>query len=159
MMGEKFQLIQDTSRQQPGWILPVTVNTVKCSWWWAKTSPETCRADKEKLSNLYSCILLVTFIIISRCTDSRTSSFVPASTLQCTTRNLSAFNSQQLVQATSRKVLAKRSGKDSPRYRFPTNFCKPHFLTGRVRSPLHVICTRRVLRASLTDSRLSVCLI
>jgi len=24
-----------------------TVNTVKCSWWWAKTSPETCRADLE----------------------------------------------------------------------------------------------------------------
>jgi len=22
-----------------------TVNTVKCCWWWAKTSPETCRAD------------------------------------------------------------------------------------------------------------------
>jgi len=24
-----------------------TVNTVKCSWWWAKISPETCRADLE----------------------------------------------------------------------------------------------------------------
>jgi len=22
-----------------------TLNTVECSWWWAKTSPETCRAD------------------------------------------------------------------------------------------------------------------
>ena len=31
-----------------GWTLPDTVNTVKCTWWWAKTSPETCRADKEK---------------------------------------------------------------------------------------------------------------
>jgi hypothetical protein len=31
--------------QQLGWTLPDTVNTVKCSWWWAKTSPETCRAD------------------------------------------------------------------------------------------------------------------
>jgi hypothetical protein len=29
------------------WTLPDTVNTVKCSWWWAKTSPETCRADLE----------------------------------------------------------------------------------------------------------------
>jgi hypothetical protein len=28
-----------------GWV--ETVNTVKRSWWWAKTSPETCRADKE----------------------------------------------------------------------------------------------------------------
>jgi len=43
----QFQLIRDTSRQQPGWTLPDTVNTVKCSWWWAKTSPETCRADLE----------------------------------------------------------------------------------------------------------------
>jgi hypothetical protein len=34
----------DTSRQQLGWTLTDTVNTVKCSWWWAKTSPETCRA-------------------------------------------------------------------------------------------------------------------
>jgi len=30
--------VQDTSRQQPGWILPDTVNTAKCSWWWVKTS-------------------------------------------------------------------------------------------------------------------------
>jgi hypothetical protein len=52
MMGEnrpksvelQFQLIHDTSRQQLRWILPDTVNTVKCSWWWAKTSPEKCRA-------------------------------------------------------------------------------------------------------------------
>jgi len=36
-----------TSRQQLGWTLPDTLNTVKCSWWWAKKSPETCRADLE----------------------------------------------------------------------------------------------------------------
>jgi hypothetical protein len=60
---DEFQLIQDTSRQQLGWILPDTVNTVKRSWWWAKTSHETSRANKEKWINLYSCILLVTFII------------------------------------------------------------------------------------------------
>ena len=34
---------RDTSSQHLGWTLPDTVNTVKCSWWWAKTSPETCR--------------------------------------------------------------------------------------------------------------------
>jgi hypothetical protein len=45
MFRAMFQLIQDTSQQQLGWTLPDTVNTVKCSWWWAKTSPETCRAD------------------------------------------------------------------------------------------------------------------
>ena len=39
--------IRDTSRQQLGWTLPDTVNTVKCSWWWAKISPETCRANLE----------------------------------------------------------------------------------------------------------------
>jgi hypothetical protein len=46
-LGElkQFQLIRDTSRQQLGWTLPDTVNTVKCSWWWAETSPETCRAN------------------------------------------------------------------------------------------------------------------
>jgi hypothetical protein len=33
----QFQLIRDTSRQQLGWTLPDTVNTVKCSWWWVKT--------------------------------------------------------------------------------------------------------------------------
>jgi hypothetical protein len=37
----------DTSRQQRGWTLPDTVNTVKCSWWWAKSLSETCRADLE----------------------------------------------------------------------------------------------------------------
>jgi len=40
------ELIQDTSQQLLGWILPDTVNTVKCSWWWAKTLPKKwCRAD------------------------------------------------------------------------------------------------------------------
>jgi len=37
-----FQLIRDTSRQQLVWTLPDAVHTVKCSQWWAKTSPETC---------------------------------------------------------------------------------------------------------------------
>ena len=36
------------SVQQAGWILTDTVNTVKCSWCWAKILPKTCRADKEK---------------------------------------------------------------------------------------------------------------
>jgi len=35
----------DTIRQQIGWTLQDTVNTDKCSWWWAKTSPEASRAD------------------------------------------------------------------------------------------------------------------
>jgi len=39
-----FQLIHDTSPQRHRWTLPDTVNTVKCSWWWAKTSPKTCTA-------------------------------------------------------------------------------------------------------------------
>ena len=43
----QFQLIRDTSRQQLGWTLPDAVNTVKCAWRWAKTSPETHRADLE----------------------------------------------------------------------------------------------------------------
>jgi len=30
------------SRQQLGWTLLDIVNTVKSSWWWTKTSPETC---------------------------------------------------------------------------------------------------------------------
>jgi len=40
-------LTQVAAGQQLGWTLPDTVNTVKCSWWWAKTSPETCRPDLE----------------------------------------------------------------------------------------------------------------
>ena len=43
--GTAFQSIYDTSRQRHWWILPDDVNTVKCSWWWAKTSSETCEAD------------------------------------------------------------------------------------------------------------------
>ena len=31
--------------QQYRWTISVAVNTVKCSWWRAKTSPETCGAD------------------------------------------------------------------------------------------------------------------
>ena len=43
-----FQLIRDTNPQLLGWTLPDTVNTDKCSWWLAKTLPETGRADKQK---------------------------------------------------------------------------------------------------------------
>ena len=39
---EQFHLIHDTSRQQYRWTISDAVNTVKCSWWWAKTSPEIC---------------------------------------------------------------------------------------------------------------------
>jgi len=38
-------LIHDISRQKHRWTIPDAVNTVTCSWWWAKTSSETCRAD------------------------------------------------------------------------------------------------------------------
>jgi hypothetical protein len=56
----QFQLIHDTSWQQLGWTLPDTVNTVKCSWWWTKTSSETCRADKKNklIYTFASCLLL-----------------------------------------------------------------------------------------------------
>ena len=33
------------SQQQHRWIIPEAVVIVICSWWWTKTSPETCRAD------------------------------------------------------------------------------------------------------------------
>ena len=37
--------VHDTGRQQHRWNISEAVNTVMCSWWWAKTSPETCRTD------------------------------------------------------------------------------------------------------------------
>jgi len=40
-----FHLTHDTSQQQYQCTISDAVNTVKCSWWWAKTMPETCRAD------------------------------------------------------------------------------------------------------------------
>ena len=36
---EQFHLIHDTSRQQYPWKISEALNTVKWSWWWAKTSP------------------------------------------------------------------------------------------------------------------------
>jgi len=38
----QLHLIHDTSQKQYRWTISEAVNTVKCSWWWAKTSPETC---------------------------------------------------------------------------------------------------------------------
>ena len=40
-----FHLVHDTGWQQHSWTISEAVNTVKFSWWWAKTSPKTCRAD------------------------------------------------------------------------------------------------------------------
>ena len=45
VMYEMEHLIHDSSRQQYRWTISEAVNTFKSSWWWAKTSPETCRAD------------------------------------------------------------------------------------------------------------------
>ena len=41
------------------WTVSEAVNTVKCSLWWAKTSPETCRADWVQINKPKICILLV----------------------------------------------------------------------------------------------------
>jgi len=41
-MELQFHLFHETSRQQYRWTISETVNTAKCSWWWTKTSPETC---------------------------------------------------------------------------------------------------------------------
>jgi len=40
-----FHPIRNTSQQQHRWTTPEAVVTVISLWWWAKTSPETCRAD------------------------------------------------------------------------------------------------------------------
>ena len=72
----QYQLIRDISRQQLVWTLPDTVNRVKCSWWWTKISPETCRAGLEEKINLYIAPFLVIFMDVSRCTNSWTSSSV-----------------------------------------------------------------------------------
>ena len=50
-----LHLVHDTGRQQHRWTISETVNTVKCSWWWANTSPEICRADWVQINkpNLY----------------------------------------------------------------------------------------------------------
>jgi len=40
-------MVESLKSRNLGWTLQDTANTVKRSWWWAKTSPETCRADLE----------------------------------------------------------------------------------------------------------------
>ena len=50
-MELKFHLVHDTGRQQHRWTTSEAVNTIKCSRWWAKTSPETCRADGVQIKN------------------------------------------------------------------------------------------------------------
>jgi len=61
-----FQLIEDTRRQQLGWTLTDTVNTVKCSWRWAKTSPKTCKADLEYKINMYIYIYIASCWLFSQ---------------------------------------------------------------------------------------------
>ena len=43
--GKEFHLVHDTGRQPHRWTISEDVNTVKCSWRWAKTSPKTCGAN------------------------------------------------------------------------------------------------------------------
>ena len=56
---DEFHLVHDTIRQQYQWTISEAVNTVKCSWWWAKTSPEIFRADCIQINKLKICILFV----------------------------------------------------------------------------------------------------
>jgi len=49
------------------WILPDAVNTVKCSWLWTKTSPETGRADYKYVTNVKYKLLCVRFLHINFC--------------------------------------------------------------------------------------------
>ena len=49
-VGTAFQHIQDTNQQHFGWILPDTVNTVKCSWW------------TETILKIYKTLVLPTFL-------------------------------------------------------------------------------------------------
>ena len=53
------EMVQDTGQQQHRCTISQAVNTIKCSWWWAKTSSETCRADWVQINKPKSCILLV----------------------------------------------------------------------------------------------------
>jgi len=55
----EFHLVHDTYQQQHSWTISEAVNTVMCSWWWAKTSPKTCRADWVQINKPKSCILFV----------------------------------------------------------------------------------------------------
>ena len=58
-MDEMEHFIRDIGLQQHKWTISEAVSTVKYSWWWAKTSPETCRADWVKINKPKICILLV----------------------------------------------------------------------------------------------------
>jgi hypothetical protein len=61
-MEISFNLVHDTGRKQHEWTIWEAVKTVKCSWWWAKTSPEICRADWVQInkSKVVSCWSSVT---------------------------------------------------------------------------------------------------
>ena len=58
-MELQFHLVHDIDRQQHRWTISEAVNTVECSWWWAKISTETCRADCLQINKQKICILLV----------------------------------------------------------------------------------------------------
>ena len=45
LLAVVMDLVHDTVRQQHRWTISEAINTVSCSWWWEKASPETCRAD------------------------------------------------------------------------------------------------------------------
>jgi hypothetical protein len=59
VMDEMEYLVHHTGRQQHRRTISEAVNTVKCFWWWAKTSPETCRAYWVQINKPKSCILLI----------------------------------------------------------------------------------------------------
>ena len=58
-MEGQFRLFHDTGRRKYPWTIPEAVNKIKCSWWWAKTSPETCRADWVQINKSKIYILLI----------------------------------------------------------------------------------------------------
>ena len=62
--NQEFHLVLDIGWQQHRCTISEAANTVKCSWWWGKISPEKCRADwvqinKPKVASCWSSITKV----------------------------------------------------------------------------------------------------
>jgi hypothetical protein len=95
----EFRLVHDTGQQQYRWTISETVNTVKCSWWWAKTSPETCRDDWVQLNKPKICIFLViNYALDSRLVTSLTTSVLTIALCKVQVSGL-RINSQQSLPA------------------------------------------------------------
>jgi hypothetical protein len=141
-----WKLIWDTSRQQRGWTLPDTVNTVKCTWWWAKKIRPK-HVEPTWNNKLIQTVHLVGYF------RSHYLCFLHISSLKAGLMEIFRKKSEHVSPPTSNSW--ESSSKLGPKGDYLENFCRLYASDGPEEKLVHISVRRACLRAAIWTRDLS----